>query len=81
MRRVALAEINSTLGVTLSVEFVTTTLNVAMCDEQGCYSANSGMWDSRDFTALKHRLIQYLDYCTPDALPDLDPQAFVAAFF
>ena len=80
MRRVTLDEINSVLGVTLTAEFVATTLNVAQCDEQGRFSSDSGMWDANDYLALKHRLIQYLDYRTPDKMPE-PASSFIAGFF
>jgi hypothetical protein len=80
MRRVTLDEINSALGVTLTAEMISTTLNVAQCDDQGRFSSDSGMWDADDFLAIKHRLIQYLDYRTPDAMPQ-PPQSFIAGFF
>lgn len=80
MRRVTLAEINAAFGVTLTAEFVTTTLNVAQCDAQGRFSSDSGLWDANDFLALKHRLIQYLDYSTPDKLPE-PAASFTANFF
>ncbi len=80
MRLVTLADINAALGVTLTAEFVTTTLNVAQCDAQGRFSSDSGQWDADDYKVLKHRLIQWLDYRTPDKLAP-PPAAFAFNFF
>lgn len=80
MRRVTLDEINSTIGVTLTVEMVTTTLNVAQCDEQGRFSSDSGLWDAEDFFAIKSRLINWLMYRAPERMPE-PTESFIAGFF
>lgn len=80
MRRVTLEQINSALGVTLSVEMVTTTLNVAQCDDQGRFSSNSGLWDAADYPAIRDRLINHLMYRVGNEVA-APPADFIRNFF
>lgn len=74
MTKVSLDDINSALGITLTAELITSTLNVACCDA-------SGLWDDADFQAIKHRLVNHLLYRTPQSAKAPSFDFFTASFF